>query len=205
MNMQRSGARRAGISAGLICVGLLAAGCASSSPSTPAASGAAVATVAAGTGSSSSPAVAGMTQIKIKKTALGKVLVNAQGYTLYWFAADTATSSACSGACASAWPPVIGQPTAAPGVSLPGTLGTIKRSDGSLQATYDGHPLYTFAGDSAPGKVTGNGIDGSGALWWAMTPSGAKLKHHAKAKAATPAKSTGSSGSGGSGGGGGGW
>jgi predicted lipoprotein with Yx(FWY)xxD motif len=87
---------------------------------------------------------------------------------VYWFAADHGTTSACTGACAGAWPPVTGTPVAASGVTLSGKLGTISRGGGVLQATYNGHPLYTFAGDSAAGQATGNGVNGFGALWYAI-------------------------------------
>jgi predicted lipoprotein with Yx(FWY)xxD motif len=83
--------------------------------------------------------------------------------TLYWFAPDTSTKSACYGSCAAYWPPVYSAQKAGPGVT--GTLGTIKRSDGTVQATYDGHPLYTYIGDSAPGQATGNNINLNGGLW----------------------------------------
>jgi predicted lipoprotein with Yx(FWY)xxD motif len=127
--------------------------------------------------------------ITTHSTSKGTVLANAQGQTIYWFAIDTATKSNCSGSCATYWPPVIGTPAAAAGQTLPQGFGTITRSDGSKQATYNGHPLYTYAGDSAPGQVNGNGKNLSGGLWWAMTPSGAKL--------AAPASSSSSSSGGG--------
>jgi predicted lipoprotein with Yx(FWY)xxD motif len=92
------------------------------------------------------------------------VLTNAGGLTLYWFAPDTATSSKCTGSCASYWPPVSGSPTAGPGVT--GKLGTIKRPGGGLQATYDGHPLYTYIGDSGPGQANGNDLDLNGGFWY---------------------------------------
>ena len=79
------------------------------------------------------------------------MLVNSQGQTLYWFAIDTPTKSNCSGTCATYWPPVLGKVTAASGTTLPKGFGTIKRSDGKLQATYDGHPLYTYAADTSAG------------------------------------------------------
>ena len=112
--------------------------------------------------------------IKTGSTSVGTVLTNAQGKTLYWFAIDTPTTSKCTGSCATFWPPVIGTVTVAAGTTLPHAFGTISRSGGQVQATYDGHPLYTYAGDSAPGQVNGNGKNVSGGLWWAMTPSGAK-------------------------------
>jgi predicted lipoprotein with Yx(FWY)xxD motif len=98
------------------------------------------------------------------------VLADSRGLTLYWFAPDTATKSVCNGSCAAYWPPVKGPVTAGPGVT--GTLGTIKRADGSAQATYDGHPLYTYVGDSAPGQAHGNGLNLNGGLWHEVTPSG---------------------------------
>jgi predicted lipoprotein with Yx(FWY)xxD motif len=98
------------------------------------------------------------------------VLADSRGLTLYWFAPDTATKSVCNGSCAAYWPPVKGPVTAGPGVT--GTLGTIKRADGSTQATYDGHPLYTYVGDSAPGQAHGNGLNLNGGLWHEVTPSG---------------------------------
>lgn len=113
-------------------------------------------------------------QIKTASTSVGTILVNSAGHAIYWFAIDTPTKSNCSGSCLTYWPPVKGPVTAASGVSLPGTLGTIKGADGTTQATYMGHPLYTYVGDSSAGMVGGNGKNLSGGLWWAMTPSGAK-------------------------------
>jgi predicted lipoprotein with Yx(FWY)xxD motif len=123
---------------------------------------------------------------------VGTVLVNSSGHTLYWFAIDTPSKSNCTGSCLTYWPPVIGKVSAASGVSLPGTFGTIKGSDGKVQATYMGHPLYTYVGDSAAGQVNGNGKNISGGLWWAMTPTGAK-----PSAAPKPSPSKSSSGGGG--------
>jgi predicted lipoprotein with Yx(FWY)xxD motif len=127
----------------------------------------------AGSGSSS-PAVSSGTGIKTMSTSKGMVLTNSAGLTLYWFAIDSSSKSNCNGACATFWPPLKGTAKAA-GASLPGKFGTITRADGSTQATYDGHPLYTFKQDTAPGQINGNGLNLSGGLWWAETPSGAKL------------------------------
>src|SRR5260370_19875759 len=99
------------------------------------------------------------------------VLTNAAGFTLYWFGPDTATASKCTGSCATYWPPVKGPVTAGAGVT--GKLGTITRPDGSMQATYDGHPLYTYAGDTAAGQAKGNGLNVSGGVWHEVAVSGA--------------------------------
>jgi predicted lipoprotein with Yx(FWY)xxD motif len=167
-------------------VGIAACG-SNSTSSTPSSSGATSAPAAASTNSPLNPTATG---IKTMSTSLGTVLVDAQGYVLYWYAPDTSTASNCNGSCATYWPPVIGTPTLASGVTLSGKLGTIKRSNGQLQATYDGHPLYTFASDKAPGDATGNDLNASGGLWWAMTPSGTTVK------AASGSSGSGSSGSG---------
>jgi predicted lipoprotein with Yx(FWY)xxD motif len=118
-----------------------------------------------------SAAVAGAT-VTVKSATIGgvAVLTNADGLTLYWFAPDTPTASKCTGDCASYWPPVTGTPKAGPGVT--GKLGTIKRPDGSVQATYDGHPLYTYVGDSGPGQARGNNLNLNGGLWYEVRVSG---------------------------------
>jgi predicted lipoprotein with Yx(FWY)xxD motif len=125
--------------------------------------------------SSASSTSSGNTVVSTRKTGIGTVLVNAQGRTLYWFAKDTATASNCNGSCATYWPPVLGKATAASGTSLTMGFGTVTRSGGKVQATYDGHPLYTYAGDTSAGMTAGNKLNLSGGLWWAMTPSGATL------------------------------
>ena len=126
-------------------------------------------------------------------TSKGTVLTDAQGKTLYWFAIDTPTKSNCNGSCATYWPPVTGTAVAASGTTLMHGFGTITRSGGTMQATYDGHPLYTYAGDSGPGQINGNGKNVSGGLWWAMTPSGAKLGG-ASAPSSSPSSSSGGGG-----------
>jgi predicted lipoprotein with Yx(FWY)xxD motif len=91
------------------------------------------------------------------------VLTNARGFTLYWFAPDTPATSKCYGSCAAYWPPVTGTAAGSPG--LPGWIGTITRTGGSQQLTYNGHPLYTYIGDTAPGQAKGNNLNLNGGLW----------------------------------------
>ena len=121
-----------------------------------------VAVVSAG----GSPVAAADIGATLKTAKIGgvNVLTNANGLTLYWFVPDTLTSSKCTGSCAIYWPPVSGSPTAGPGVT--GRLGTIKRAGGGLQATYDGHPLYTYIGDRGPGQANGNDLDLNGGFWY---------------------------------------
>ena len=129
----------------LVLFGLVLAGASSPAPA-PAATG-------SGTGTGLKTATIGGTT----------VLTNAKGFTLYSFAPDTPAASKCYGSCAAYWPPVTGTAAASPGV--PGRIGTIKRTDGSEQLTYNGHPLYTYIGDSAPGQARGNNLNLNGGLW----------------------------------------
>jgi len=101
-------------------------------------------------------------------------LTSGSGRAIYLWAKDTGDASACTGACASAWPPVTGTATAA-GSAKASDLGTITRSDGTKQVTYDGHPLYYFVGDSGPGTATGQGSDNFGAKWWLVSPTGSDV------------------------------
>ena len=126
------------------------------------------------TSSAAAPASSGaVSSSALKTTTIGgaAVLTNGKGFTLYWFVPDTSTKSNCNGSCATYWPPVKGPATAGAGVT--GKLATITRSDGSVQATYNGHPLYTYVGDKAPGQDKGNGLNLSGGLWHDVTVSGA--------------------------------
>jgi predicted lipoprotein with Yx(FWY)xxD motif len=93
------------------------------------------------------------------------VLTSEKGRTLYWFAPDSPAASRCTGSCAAYWPPVIGTPRAGPGVTT-SKLGTIERPGGTTQATYAGHPLYTYVGDDAPGQARGNKLDLNGGYWY---------------------------------------
>ena len=180
---------------GLVAVAVVLTACAA--PTDPAASNSSA--------PASAEADAGVASVTIKtmSTSKGTVLATAHGRTIYWFAKDTSTKSNCNGSCATYWPPVIGSPVAASGAMLSGKFGTIKRADGQTQATYDGHPLYTYAGDTAKRQVKGNGLNVSGGLWWAETPSGKELG--AKKSSSSGGGSGSGSGSGGTGGSGGGW
>jgi predicted lipoprotein with Yx(FWY)xxD motif len=116
------------------------------------------------------PVATGPDVLKARDVRGVDLLTNASGLTLYWFAPDTSTKSVCYGSCAAYWPPVTGTPSAGPGVT--GTLGTITRTGGTKQATYDGHPLYTYIGDSAPGQATGNNLNLNGGLWHVVPITG---------------------------------
>jgi len=131
--------------------------CSSAGASSPSSSG------------SSSPAAAAAGKVKTATISGVTVVTSSKGFTLYSFAPDTSTTSKCNGTCAQNWPPVPGPVTAA---GVTGTFGTITRSDGSVQATFDGHPLYTFVGDTAPGQAKGNGLNAAGGLWHEITTSG---------------------------------
>jgi len=114
--------------------------------------------------------------VKLASTSLGSVLVDSRGRTLYLFEADKGPMSRCSNACAGVWPPLTttGRPTGGAGVQA-SKLGTSKRADGTTGVTYNGHPLYAYAGDSAPGQTTGQGIDEFGAEWYALSAAGSKI------------------------------
>jgi predicted lipoprotein with Yx(FWY)xxD motif len=150
----------------------------------PAAAAAAVALAVAGCGGSSVPAKtaaasapgSGVATIKTATTGLGTFLVDGEGRTLYLWKADTGSMSTCDGACAEAWPPATtsGAPKASGGVKG-SLLGTTKRSDGTLEVTYAGHPLYRYAGDAKPGDTAGQGSDGFGADWLVVQPSGSAI------------------------------
>jgi len=118
------------------------------------------------------PAAAAGTGVTLKTVNISGVTVvtNADGLTLYWFAPDTPATSKCTGSCTAYWPPVTGNPRAGPGVT--GKLGTIKRPGGGLQATYNGHPLYTYIGDDGPGQARGNNLNLNGGLWYEVPVSG---------------------------------
>ena len=126
----------------------------------------------ASTGGGGELASANGARVALRTATIGgvTVLTSEKGHTLYWFAPDSPTSSHCYSTCAAYWPPVIGSP--APSDGIPGNFATIKRSNGANQVTYNGHPLYTYVGDSAPGQATGNDINLNGGFWYEMAKSG---------------------------------
>ena len=156
-------------------VALLAAACSSGGSTSSAASAPAASANAAG-GSGSSSSGSGGTVIATASSSGNTFLTDGSGRAVYLWVKDTGDKSVCSGACAGAWPPVTasGAVTAA-GSAKASDLGTITRSDGSKQVTYDGHPLYYFTGDSGSGTATGQGSDSFGAKWWLVTPGGSDV------------------------------
>jgi predicted lipoprotein with Yx(FWY)xxD motif len=117
---------------------------------------------------------AGVT-VKVGTTELGRILTDGNGRTLYLFEKDKGAASQCSGACSGIWPPLTAATGAAGRGVVSSDLGSIKRADGTKEATYAGHPLYTYAGDSKPGDTHGQGLDQFGAQWYALAPDGKKV------------------------------
>ena len=119
----------------------------------------------------------GTATVGVHTGSLGTYLVDSQGRTLYLFEKDTGTMSTCSGACATAWPPstTSGHPKAGSGVNA-ALIGNTTRSDGSTQLTYDGHPLYRYAGDQSPGDTNGEGLTQFGGGWDVVSPTGHKIE-----------------------------
>jgi predicted lipoprotein with Yx(FWY)xxD motif len=173
MNKDDSEASRTGLAsvAGIPLVALALTGCGSSGASGTSA------TTATAAAASPAPATAQAATVDVGSTNLGSILVNSQGRTLYLFEADMGTTSACSGACAQAWPPLManGQPTTGDGADS-SLIGTTQRSDGSSQVTYDGHPVYTFAKDQSAGDTNGEGIAAFGGAWYALSPTGTPVQ-----------------------------
>ncbi|HZK74543.1 MAG TPA: hypothetical protein VFD88_11130 [Clostridia bacterium] len=154
-----------------LATALLVAGCGSTSPTaatSPSPAAASPSPVVA------SPSPTGGTTIGVATDAkLGQILVDGSGKTVYLFVADTGKASTCYTSCAQAWPPVLatGAPKAGAGAQA-SLLGTTKRTDGTTEVTYAGHPLYYFVRDAKAGDTTGQGVNGFGALWWVLSPSG---------------------------------
>jgi predicted lipoprotein with Yx(FWY)xxD motif len=129
-----------------------------------------------GVASASSGSAKAGTKVATANSMLGRILVDSHGRTLYVFARDKKGKSACSGACAAYWPPLIasGKPHAVNGAKA-SLLGTTRRADGRLQVTYRHHPLYKYAGDAGRGQTNGQGLDDFGGKWWVLSPTGNKI------------------------------
>jgi predicted lipoprotein with Yx(FWY)xxD motif len=150
-----------------------------------------------GGGNSSPMAAAASTSgpaVNATNTALGKIVTDTKGRTLYQFTKDTGTMSSCTGACASEWLPftATSKPSAGDGVS--GAITLVKRADGAKQVALDGHPLYYFVGDQSAGQANGQGVDDFGAKWFAVGPSGAQVTAVAKSNSGGNSSSSGSNG-----------
>jgi predicted lipoprotein with Yx(FWY)xxD motif len=183
----KAGARLTGV---LVTAAVLAAACSSSSKS---GNGGSNTTSAASAGGGASAV-----SIETHSGPMGTYLTDGSGRTLYVFAADTAGKSNCSGGCASFWPPLTGSSASAMSGAQAAMVGTITRSDGTKQVTYDGHPLYYFKEDTKAGQTTGQGFNNFGAKWWLVAPSGQPITGSGGASSPSAPSSS-------SGGGGGGW
>lgn len=189
----RGTAAAVGAAAGLLVI----AACGTSAASTPAGASSSTPTSAASVAPAAGSGSSGGSGTVIS-TASGKdgtYLTGANGKAVYLWVADTSNKSTCSGACAAAWPPVTtkGSPTAS-GSAVAGDLGTTQRSGGTEQVTYDGHPLYYYAGDSGAGQITGQGSTQFGSPWWLVAPNGSAIKTPAGAAAPSTAAKSSSSG-----------
>jgi predicted lipoprotein with Yx(FWY)xxD motif len=180
----------------LVALGAFAAACGGSGSSGSDASSAA-------SSAGQAPAAKGSTSavtVTEHSGDMGNFLTDSAGRTLYLFASDTSSKSTCSGACASQWPPLTTKSTAAAGSGVTGSkLTTISRDGGTKQVSYNGHPLYYFAGDSSAGQTNGEGINNFGASWYIVSPAGSQILKGA-APAASSSSGSGSTGSGAGGG-----
>jgi predicted lipoprotein with Yx(FWY)xxD motif len=158
----------------LVTAGALAAGCGGNNSSSGGSSSG-----GGGYGGGSGTTSGGRSNastVAATNTRLGTILVDGSGRTLYLFERDKPNQSSCSGGCAAAWPPAhsSGAPKAGSGARA-SMLGTIKRSDGSTQVTYNRHPLYYYSGDRASGQQNGQGLNAFGALWYVVAPAGSAV------------------------------
>jgi predicted lipoprotein with Yx(FWY)xxD motif len=149
-------------------VALVAAGCGSSSKSYSSSS--------KPSSQTSTPVASNAATLSLGSTSLGKVLVGANGRTLYLFEKDTGGKSSCTGGCPAAWPPftATGKPSAGAGVNAP-MLSVTKRPDGKSQVVYAGHPLYYYSADTKSGDTNGQGVSAFGAKWFTVSASGSKV------------------------------
>ena len=178
-------------------VALLTVACSSSGSGSSSAPASAPTPAGGSTGSAAAAAGSGLV-ITTKSGSAGAFLTDGSGRAVYLWTMDGMDSSACSGACAGAWPPVTptGAVAASGGVNT-AELSTITRSGGAKQVVYDGHPLYYFSGDSGPGQVNGQGSDGFGAKWWLVDPAGTSITAAVTVSGASPSAPASSTGGGG--------
>lgn len=147
-------------------------------------------TVALGAASTSSTG-----QVNVRQTALGTIVVDSKGRTLYLYAPDKHGKSSCYGECAEYWPPLIKTNGKLAGSGVKASfVTTTKRTNGKIQLVYDGHPLYRFAQDAKAGQTNGQGLNAAGGLWWVLSPSGKPIE---KKQSTPPATTTTASGGGG--------
>ncbi len=178
---------------GALGAAVVVAACSSGGSSSTGAAESASPAGASAPASGSGATASGGTVITIAKSSAGTVLTSGSARAVYLWAKDTGDMSTCTGACAAAWPPVTTTGTAtASGGATASDIGTITRTDGTKQVTYDGHPLYYFSGDSGPGTASGQGSDAFGAKWWLVAPAGSDVtasvsSFTAGASAAAPA------------------
>ena len=179
LTIVRTYARRWRLLPVLMIAGVVIAACSSTATTS--------ATAASGgsTASSTGPAT-----VMTRNGPAGAYLTDGTGRTLYLFAADTGRTSVCTGTCAVYWPPLTttGAPVAGSGATS-SMLSTFKRADGSTQVDYNGHPLYYYASDQAPGQMTGQGLNLSGGLWWLVSPAGNAIMGTSTAPTPTPSPS----------------
>jgi len=168
---------------GVVSVALALSACGTSSP-----------TSAASTTTPSAAVAKTEAVLGVAHTALGSILVDSQGRTVYLFASDTSDHSNCTGPCLQYWP-IVAAPSTTPSqvTGVSGTIGQITRNDGTKQLTVNGLPLYTYAGDTSSGMTTGQGKNLSGGLWWVVSPNGNAIKTSGAAGSPTPSPSPSSS------------
>lgn len=176
--------------AGAALAVLAVTGCASSSKP-PATGAAATGATSGASAASGAPAASGPAVVATADGALGALLTDGAGRTLYLWLGDPSSTSMCTGQCATYWPPLLtaGAPTAS-GMAQSNLLATSKRADGTTQVTYAGHPVYYFSGDTTAGTTNGQGKNAFGALWWVVSPAGAGITSGGSSGSPSAAAST---------------
>jgi predicted lipoprotein with Yx(FWY)xxD motif len=169
----------------LVAVGAIAAGCGSNGSGSSGSGSSGGGAYGSSSPASTSGGQSGAAMVKTASSKVGTILVDGSGRTLYLFGKDQPNQSACAGACVAAWPvdPTSAAPKAGSGVKA-SLLGSIKRSDGTTQVTYNRHPLYYYSGDSQAGQQNGQGLNAFGATWHAVTPAGGAVSGGATATTA---------------------